>query len=401
LDGFAARELRNFMPTRAAKEATPCVCSRSTRSKLLHPLPTMKQTGSRKGNEGVEMKFSYQWHGRLGWVIAPLLAVQALGGAMLLWMQPLPTSHDSPPAIHEWAHAVDAGVAELASRYPAAKIEYVNLPRDAHGPVSVRLLASPSNESGWADIDIATAQAGALQPDNSRLKTFLYGLHEHMLFDDAGPWVMRATAIVALVLVAMGLRVWWRVRTLPPRSSWRRVHRLLGPVFVLPLSMMLFTGFMLRSPDWARSLFALWPAAAAATPPAAAPPAAAPQVATLGQALNTAAKALPQSQPIRIYPANNGVASVRMRGEEWHPLGLDRVFVNVAAPNAPVKRIVRASEQPLTVRYLNVIYPLHIGWLPGTPSVAAALAIRAVWTLLALALAGLAVSGAVQRFRTK
>ena len=124
-------------------------------------------------------------------------------------------------------------------------------------------------------------------------------------------------------------------------------------------------------------------------------------MATLGQALITAVKALPQSQPIRIYPANNGVASVRMRGEEWHPLGLDRVFVNVAAADAPVKRIVRASEQPMTVRYLNVIYPLHLGWLPGSPSVAAALAIRVVWTLLALALAGLAVSGAVQRFRTK
>jgi len=231
-----------------------------------------------------------------------------------------------------------------------------------------------------------------------------------MLLDDVGPWVMRAMAIVALVLVAMGLRVWLRVRTLPPRNTWRQVHRWLGPVFVLPLVMMLFTGFMLRSPDWARSMFALWPAAAAASPPAAAashatpaatPPAPAPQVATLGQALITATKALPQSQPIRIYPANNGVASVRMRGEEWHTLGLDRVFVNVTAPDAPVKRIVRASEQPMTVRYLNVIYPLHLGWLPGTPSVAAALAIRVVWTLLALALAGLAVSGAVQRFRTK
>jgi uncharacterized iron-regulated membrane protein len=361
------------------------------------------------------MKFSYQWHGRLGWVIAPLLAVQALGGAMLLWMQPLPTRQDSPPAIQQWAHAVDAGVSELARRYPAAKIEYVNLPRDAHEPVSVRLLASPTNESGWADVDVATAHAGALQPDNSRWKTFLYGLHEHMLLDDVGPWVMRAMAIVALVLVAMGLRVWLRVRTLPPRNSWRQVHRWLGPVFVLPLVMMLFTGFVLRSPDWARSLFAQWPAAsAAASPPAAAashpaaaspapaaPPAPAPQVATLGQALITAVKALPQSQPIRIYPANNGVASVRMRGEEWHPLGLDRVFVNVAAADAPVKRIVRASEQPMTVRYLNVIYPLHLGWLPGSPSVAAALAIRVVWTLLALALAGLAVSGAVQRFRTK
>jgi hypothetical protein len=148
-------------------------------------------------------------------------------------------------------------------------------------------------------------------------------------------------------------------------------------------------------------VFSLWPAAAAASPAAAAPLAGAPQVATLGQALIAAANALPQSRPIRIYPANNGVASVRMRGEEWHPLGLDRVFVNVAAPDAPVKRIVRASEQPLTVRYLNVVYPLHLGQLPGTPSVAATLAVRVLWTLLALALAGLALSGAVQRFRTK
>jgi uncharacterized iron-regulated membrane protein len=347
------------------------------------------------------MKFSYQWHGRLGWVIAPLLAMQALGGAVLLWMQPLPVAQDNSPAIQQWARAVDAGVTELARRYPAAKIEYVDLPRTAHAPVSVRLLASPSNERGWADIDVANARAGALQPDNSRVKTFLYGLHEHLLLEDAGPWVLRAMALVALVLVAMGLRVWLRVRTLPPRGSWRRVHRWIGPVFVLPLAMMLSTGFVLRSPDWARSLFSLWPPAAAASPAAPAPPAAAPQVATLGQALIVAANALPQSRPIRIYPANNGVASVRMRGEEWHPLGLDRVFVNVAAPDASVKRIVRASEQPLTVRYLNVVYPLHLGWLPGTPSVVATLAVRVLWTLLALALAGLAVSGAVQRFRTK
>lgn len=347
------------------------------------------------------MKFSYQWHGRLGWVIAPLLAMQALGGAVLLWMQPLPIAQESPPAVQEWARAVDQGVAELARRYPAAKIEYVNLPREAHAPVSVRLLASPSNESGWADIDLAQGKAGTLQPDNSQAKTFLYGLHEHLLLDNAGPWVLRVMALVALVLVAMGLRVWLRVRKLSPVTPWRRVHRLIGPVFVLPVAMMLFTGFVLRSPDWARTVVGLWPAATAATPAAAAPAAAAPQVATLGQALTAAANALPQSRPIRIYPANKGLVKVRMRGEEWHPLGLDSVFVNVTTADAPVQRIVRASEQPLTLRYLNVIYPLHLGWLPGHPSVVAALFVRVLWTLLALALAGLAVTGAVQRFRKK
>jgi hypothetical protein len=164
---------------------------------------------------------------------------------------------------------------------------------------------------------------------------------------------------------------------------------------------MLFTGFVLRSPEWAGSALSIWPSAKAASPAAAAPTAPATQVATLGQALISAQSALPQSRPIRIYPANKGLLKVRMRGEEWHPLGLDFVFVNVAKADAPVQRIVRANEQPMTLRYLNVIYPLHLGWLPGTPSVTAALAVRVLWTLIALALAGLAITGAVQRFRTK
>ncbi|NPC57687.1 PepSY-associated TM helix domain-containing protein [Caenimonas soli] len=345
------------------------------------------------------MKLAYQWHGRFGWVLAPLLAIQALGGAVLLWLQPLPAPQESPPAVQAWAQAVDQGVAELARRYPTAKIEYVNLPHKADAPVSVRLLASGSNESGWADIDAVRGTAGALQPDSSQVRTFLYGLHERLLLADAGPWVLRAMALAALVLVAMGLLAWWRVRHLPPRTPWRRVHRLVGPVVVLPVAMMLVTGFVLRSPDWARAVLSAGPGQAAAAPGAAAPAASGPQTATLGQALAAAATALPEARPIRIYPPRNGEVRVRMRGDEWHPIGLSNVFVS--ATDASVRRIVRATEQPLSVRYLNVVYPLHLGWLPGSPGVAAALLVRGLWTLIALALAGLALTGAVQRFRTK
>ncbi len=347
------------------------------------------------------MRLAYKWHGRLGWLLAPLLALQALGGAVLLWLQPLPPARESRPAVQAWAHAVDQGVAELARRYPAAKIEYVNLPQDADGPVSVRLLASESNESGWADIDAVRGTAGALKPDSSQVKTFLYGLHEHLLLADVGPWVLRAVALTALVLVVMGLLAWWRVRHLAPQSSWRRVHRLVGPVVVLPLAMMLVTGFVLRSPDWARSVLSAWPtqAAAPSVAAAAAPAARGPQAATLGQALAAAATALPQARPIRIYPPRNGEVRVRMRGDEWHPIGLNNVFVSTS--DASVLRTVRSTEQPLTVSYLNVVYPLHIGSLPGSPGVAATVLARVLWTLVALALAGLAVSGAVQRFRTK
>jgi len=345
------------------------------------------------------MKLAYKWHGRLGWVLAPLLAIQALGGAVLLWMQPLPALQASPPAVQAWAQAVDHGLAELARRYPTAKIEYVNLPRETDAPVSARLLASGSNESGWAHIDAVHGTAGALQPDSSQAKSLLYGLHEHLLLADVGPWVMRAMALTALVLVAMGLRVWWRVRRMPARTPLRRLHRLIGPVVVLPVAMMLVTGFVLRSPDWARAALSAWPGQAAAAAKPAAPAASGLPAATLGQALTAAATALPQSRPIRIYPARDGVVRVRMRGDEWHPLGLDNVYVSTAG--ATVQRIVRSTEQPLTVRYLNVVYPLHIGSLPGSPGLAAALVWRGLWTLLALSLAALALSGAVQRFRTQ
>jgi uncharacterized iron-regulated membrane protein len=293
---------------------------------------------------------------------------------------------------------VDQGLAELARRYPTAKVEYVNLPREADAPVSVRLLASGSNENGWADIDVLHGTAGALKPDSSNAKTLLYGLHEHMLLADVGPWVLRAIALTALVLVAMGLRIWWRVRRLPPRTPLRRVHRLIGPVVVLPLSMMLVTGFVLRSPEWTRAALSAWSGQAAAATKPAAPAASGQPGATLGQALTAAAAALPQSRPVRIYPPRDGAMRVRMRGEEWHSIGLD--FVHVSAANASVLRIVRATEQPLTMRYLNVVYPLHTAWLPGSPGVAAALLARGLWTLLALSLAALAFSGAVQRFRT-
>jgi uncharacterized iron-regulated membrane protein len=254
----------------------------------------------------------------------------------------------------------------------------------------------------WAEaavIDAVNGTVGPLQPDSSQARTLLYALHEHLLLADAGPWVLRAMALTALVLVAMGLRVWWRVRRMPARTPLRRLHRLIGPVVVLPVAMMLVTGFVLRSPDWTRAALSAWPGQAAAAAKPAAPAASGLPTATLGQALTAAAAALPQSRPMRIYPARNGVVRVRMRGDEWHPLGLDNVFVNTAG--ATVQRIVRAAEQPLSVRYLNVVYPLHLGSLPGNPGLAATLVARGLWTLLALSLAALALSGLVQRARAK
>ena len=304
-------------------------------------------------------------------MLAPLLAIQALSGAVLLWMQPLPSLQESPPAVQAWARAVDLGLAELARRYPTAKIEYVNLPAKTDAPVSVRLLASGSNESGWADIDAVNGTVGALQPDSSQARTLLYALHEHWLLADARPWVLRAMALTALVLVAMGLRVWWRVRHMPARTPLRRLHRLIGPVVVLPLAMMLVTGFVLRSPEWTRSALSAWAGSGTGRSQARCTRCQRAAGGDAGPGRTAAAAALPQSRPIPHDPARDGVVRVRMRGDERQPPRSGQCLRPVQ-PAPSMQRIVRAAEQPLSVRYLNVVYPLHLGSLPGKPGSVAA-----------------------------
>jgi len=343
------------------------------------------------------VKFAYQWHRRLGWVLAPLLAVTALSGVALLWLQPLPTVQASPPPVQAWAQALDQGLADLARRHPTAQVDFVNLPREADAPLRAHLLATPAGEGGWVEIDPVRGTAGTLQPDSGHAKTLLIAVHNSFLLDDIGPWLLRAVALFALALIAMGLRIWWRVRQLPARSPWRRWHRRIGPLVVLPLTMMLATGFVLRWPELARAALSTLSGEAAAASGLAGPAAGAPQAATLGQVLIAASAALPEAHPTRIHAARDGVLRVRLRGDEWHPIGLNYVYLS--AHDASVLRVVRASDQPLSVRYLGVVYPLHAGWLPGSPGIAAALAARGLWTLFALSLAALAISGAFQRFK--
>lgn len=345
------------------------------------------------------MKFAYRWHRQLGWVLAPLLAVSALSGAVLLWLQPLPAPLDAQPAPAVWAHALDSGVAELQRRHPAAEVDLVDLPRQPGAPIRVHLrFASPAEEGGWVELEAEHGEAGALQPDSRGLRARVLDLHEHLLNEDIGPWVLRATALAALVLAAMGLRIWWRVRKLPARSPWRRWHRRVGAVVVVPLLMMLASGFVLRWPELASSTLAAVGGKPAAAPRVEAAAITQAKQASLGQALVAASAALPQAWPMRIYAARDGVVRVRLRNDEWHPNGLDNVYLRAA--DAAVLRTVRWREQPLAVRYLDVVYPFHTASLPGRPGNAVVIGMRVLWTLLALSLAWLALSGAVQRWRS-
>lgn len=346
------------------------------------------------------MKFAYRWHGRIGSVLAPLLALSALSGACLLWLQPLPTPLQEPPApaaIQAWARALDLGLAQLAREHPGTEVDLVELPRQAGASMRVHLRGADASHTGWVVVDAEDGRAADLQPDDRDVRTLLLHLHEHLLLQGPGEWVLRAAALAGLAALTLGMRIWWRVRKLQTHLPWRRWHRRVGAVAALPLSVMLATGLVLRSPELARSLLANVDggARAAEVAPPQAPDTMPP--ASAGTVLSAAARALPDARPVRLYAAHAGVVRVRMHADEWNLYGMHNVYVRAA--DAAVLRVVRPQDLPPQARYLDVIYPLHAGWLLGQLGATAGLLARVLWTLLALSLAWMAVSGAWSRWR--
>lgn len=337
------------------------------------------------------MRWFYAWHRRLGWVLAPFLVLSAASGLVLLWLQPLPAARAPAPDPAAWAQALDQGLATLRQRHPAAQADLIDLPRDADAPLRVHLRAPEAADTGWALLDARTGTAGALQPDHRDAQRYVLALHEALLVDGAGPWVLRGVALAALGLLAMGLRIWWRVRRLPPRTPLRRWHRRLGPWLLAPVTAVLCTGFLLRTPELPRAVLGGVPERPRAAQAPAGPPASA------GRWLQAGAAALPHARPTRLYAPRDGVVRLRLRAGEWNPYGLHDVYLDAAS--AAVLRVVRADEQPPAVRYLDVVYPLHTAWLPGDAGPVATLLLRLLWSAGALGLAALAVSGAAQALR--
>lgn len=322
-------------------------------------------------------------------MLAPLLAFSALSGAVLLWTQPPPAAAHGPADVATWAAALDPGLAELQRRHPGAEADIVDLPRTAGEPIRVHLRAAAP---GWTAIDPATGRVLPLQPDARDARGWVLRLHKQLGVEGAGPWVLRVAALGGLVLLVLGVRIWWRVRRLAPRSGLRRWHRAIGPLALLPLGVMLATGFVLVTPELPQAVLPSAgpgvPVATAGGPPL--PP---------GQLLQAAAAALPQARPIRLYAARDGVVRVRLRVDEWNPYGLHHVYVNAA--DGRVLRVVLARDQPASLRYLDVVYPLHAAWLPGAAGSGLTAAMRLLWTVFALSLVALAATGAAQRLLTR
>lgn len=339
------------------------------------------------------MKSMMRFHRWVGRGLAALLLVAALTGAGMQWLQPLPdVASVAAPAVGTQAGALDRGLATLRATRPELQWRLVQL-----GRLTLQVELDDAQSQPWqAELAVPDGRLLDLRREDALLGPWLVRLHLWQWLGPAGSWLTGLVALLALSSVVVGLRLWWRLRRTRAPQLRRRWHRRIGIVAVLPLALLFSTATVLSWPGTVRTLIVALGGQPAVAPPVAPAISALPRV-SAGQALLSAAAALPEARPQRLYRQAPGLLRVRLRGEEWHPYGLSQVFL--AEQGGAVLAVRDGRHLPLVERYVNVIFSLHAGAVPAWGGPATALLMRLAWTALALALAAMLLTGLPWRKR--
>ena len=336
-------------------------------------------------------------HRYLGLVVSVFLVITGLTGAILVHADAL------------WRVQLAELAAPRAAPEPGADAPVLAELLDSHAP---RLVKWPRpGFNGW-QLWLQDGSRAIAAGDGEILwqghwwqspVDFMHELHAHLLAGHTGELVLGWIALLAVVLLALGIAAWWparrrfSLRGLWPRSARRgaliQVHRDWGVLIAPLLLVVLATGAGLVFYTQARTgLNALLsphpPTPAPGTLPAVKRSSMAPLTAErIETALRAAANALPEAQPVFLYPPtqDNRLLRVRMRHpSEIHPNG--RSFVFIDAHTGQALGVIDARREPLGERATHAIYPLHSGRI-GRPAYAG------LTTVTGLLLTALGITG--------
>jgi uncharacterized iron-regulated membrane protein len=217
-------------------------------------------------------------------------------------------------------------------------------------------------------------------------------MHGNLMAGKAGNAVVGAITFATLLVVLVGVVLWWRdkVWRLRMGASWKRMvfdlHHLLGIAASLVLVIMLGSGLMMHYGRLGRLVASL----DNGPPPVPAPQSVAPtgtRTISIAAALHAADETLPGARVMNIDfpPDSSKPIKVALRFPEDHtPAGRSRLVLDRYSGSVLMVSNTRAA--PLGTRINNLRRSLHTGDVFGTPT-------DVLWFLAALALAGQALSG--------
>lgn len=205
-------------------------------------------------------------HRSVALVFAPLLLLQALTGATLVFRDPLARVID-PSAMTAPTLGPTAPIAELAAsaqaRFPDYSLRRMYLP-SSPGDVAFGELAGADGSACFVSLDPVSARVLATGPVWRFPLEAALRLHHRLLDGRAGLALVLANGIALTLLAASGVSFWWpgRGRALkslairkaaPKRLKLRLWHRSCGVAISIVVLFSATTGVLLVAPDLAAS----------------------------------------------------------------------------------------------------------------------------------------------------
>ncbi len=324
-----------------------------------------------------------QWlriHRIVGLSMAAFLLVQSLTGAMLLYRGPLARLIDPSGMTSAGAGSaisIGAVVATADKALPGYHAIRINAPETV-GATWLAQLTDQQGHSAYASIDPNGGEirrAGGLWyfPIEAALQ-----IHYRLVAGKTGMVIITLNALALLFMLASGLAYWWPKRNLAkalairltasPRLILRQAHRTLGVAMAACLAIIASTGLLLIVPD----LFETGTPAPRLSLP----------ITAIDQGLALAQNAFPAST-LNDARLNGDRMIINFRAPERNARAVHRVVVDIAA-----SRIVSAIPADQNPALWMTVLPIHTGDILGLIG-------GALWLIIAIALATLALSGPI------
>jgi uncharacterized iron-regulated membrane protein len=336
-------------------------------------------------------------HRYVGLAVAAVLAISGSTGALITFNGEIDrVSHPAlrqvePQAAGASADSLAASARLAWPRQPVRMIVFPQSPGDA-----VEIWYRGSNMRAY--LDPHDGHLLGLRDMHDSLMGIFVDVHTNLLSGDAGRAVVGWCGVAAIVLIVLGVWLWW-----PRRGRWRQaltvkweagavrvwldVHKLAGILTGFFLVLIAATGSALALPGVVTEPLLVALTGAGATRPAPASARSAGPSASLDRMILRARAAYPEGRITRLMmPATpQAPVTVRIRqAGEIHQLG--RTFVFFDRYDGALLRVDDVFDANLATRVNAWFYPLHTGFYGG-------MATRLLHILFGVSLTLISVSG--------
>lgn len=335
---------------------------------------------------------SLRLHRWIALVVAPLLALQAVTGTMLVFRQPLERLAGPAATVGTGPAGVTAVSAIMTeaekSAAPGYRVSRIFLPATPGDTAFVHLTGADGSTMRYAAIDPGTGRALSTGPIWRFPLEAALQLHYRLMDGRIGMTIILLNAFALMLMAGTGIIYWWpgkrriakalAIRSqAPPRARLRQWHRSIGVILTPLILFSATTGALLITPDLLAS----------AAPAAVAP--ATPSATQVDRAFAGAMAAFPNARARDIrFPAADRI-DVNFHAPRFNSQAVDMASVRLS-DGTLIKRLPAEGNPALWIKVL----PLHSGTAMGLLG-------RILLAIEGLALIVLAVTGPVMWWQAR